>query len=229
MKRKFEDPAGSAPPAAGLPPLAVAPQVEKRLSLADNCWLDFKPRLFSDAEAASIFEQLEELPWAKQKLRTPSGKKVDESCFTCYQGDRKSLTYAFTGSNRIPDDWTTVVLEVRTKVVEAFPMFTQGYFNTCFMNFFPDGKTALGSHTDQDIARYGPSTNIVSVSFGCARDFVLCRKDGTQTLRYSLGGGAALLMEGFVQEYWKHEVPKSANAGPRISLTFRHHLGGAKG
>jgi len=218
MKRKLELPQ---------PPLPAGkhPQKDERKELPNACVVHYKPGLYSDDEARNVFVELQKLPWQKHKLRFSDGKLVDESCFTHYEGDDQALTYAFTGSHRIPAPWTPCVLGVRAVVEKAWPHLPASYFNTCFLNRYPSGDTALGAHTDQDIKRYGRSTAMVSVSFGCARDFQLWRTDGSQTLTYSLGDGAALLMSGFVQQFFKHAVPKSADAGERISLTFRHHIG----
>ena len=63
-----------------------------------------------------------------------------------------------------------------------------------------------------------------SVSFGCARDFLL-RNNADRGLKYTakLGGkGDVLIMSGSCQRDWQHSVPKRSNAlGPRINLTFR--------
>lgn len=93
----------------------------------------------------------------------------------------------------------------------------------------PAPPDSLAAHDDYDLKRYGPEPAIASVSFGAARDFVLKRKDGSATITYSLGGGAMLLMAGKTQTYWTHEVPKRANSGGRVNLTFRSHIGGSGG
>lgn len=64
-----------------------------------------------------------------------------------------------------------------------------------------------------------------SVSFGCARDFLL-RNNEDRRLRYKarLGGdGDVLIMSGSCQRNWQHSIPKRADAaGVRINLTFRN-------
>lgn len=41
-------------------------------------------------------------------------------------------------------------------------------------------------------------------------------------MSFSVGNGTLIIMAGTMQEFWKHEVPKTTeNVGERINLTFR--------
>lgn len=84
----------------------------------------------------------------------------------------------------------------------------------------------MGFHSD-DEPLYGPNPTIGSVSFGQQRDFVLKLKaDTSQQVKFSLGDGHILVMEGTTQELWVHGIPKRSAGlvGGRINLTFRNVL-----
>lgn len=92
-------------------------------------------------------------------------------------------------------------------------------FDSCFVNFYRDGKDTIPWHADDD-DWIGPV--IASVSFGAPRRFLL-RHNATRTVReFRLGDGDLLVMGAGVQQEWQHCVPRtSAHVGPRINLTFR--------
>ena len=61
-----------------------------------------------------------------------------------------------------------------------------------------------------------------SLSLGAPRRFVLRHatvKD--RSMAFLLGDGALLVMAGATQHHYRHSVPKTAEAGERINLTFR--------
>jgi hypothetical protein len=42
-----------------------------------------------------------------------------------------------------------------------------------------------------------------------------------QTCHFSSFDASLLVMQGETQHFWKHQIPKQKNKGPRINLTFR--------
>ena len=197
---------------------------EGRQALPDGCVLDFKRRLFSTSKAGDTFRSLVSLAWEQRQIRV-YGVPRDEPRLTLYMGDNETLSYNYSGTTRVPVPWHPLVVEIKAKVAAQWPDLAADHWNTCLLNYYRDGKSSLAAHDDEDVKRYGKEPAIASVSFGSPRDFVMKRKDGSASLTYSLGEGAALLMAGLTQKHWTHEVPKRANAGPRVNLTFRHHNG----
>lgn len=49
-------------------------------------------------------------------------------------------------------------------------------------------------------------------------------KGGGDSLAFPLHGGDLLVMGGTSQRTWEHCVAKTANAGPRLSVQFRHDV-----
>lgn len=181
---------------------------EGRLDLLDNCWLDFRRRPFSAAEAGELFALLQQEDW-KQRSLTFFGKSVLEPRLQQYQGANATLSYKYSGLVVEPVPFSPAVLRVRERVAALFPELPSDHFNTVLMNYYRDGKDSQGMHDDADTLRYGKLPTIASVSFGSGRDFVLQRKDRSHAgLTYSLGEGAVLLMGGETQDFWKHGVPK---------------------
>lgn len=80
----------------------------------------------------------------------------------------------------------------------------------------------MGWHAD-DEKELGINPVIASLSFGASRSFQLQHRFekliAKQTIE--LKNGDLLVMKGETQHFWKHQIPKQKNKGPRINLTFR--------
>lgn len=88
-------------------------------------------------------------------------------------------------------------------------------------NLYRDGRDSVAWHGDR-VARTLPEATVAIVSVGHRRPFRLRPRAGGQTLSFELGRGDLLVMGGACQRTWRHTVPKVREAGPRISITFRH-------
>jgi alkylated DNA repair dioxygenase AlkB len=66
-----------------------------------------------------------------------------------------------------------------------------------------------------------PRLLITTVSLGEPRRFLLKRNEGGPSMALSLGWGDLIVMGGSGQRTWKHGIPKTANAGPRLVVMFR--------
>jgi alkylated DNA repair dioxygenase AlkB len=79
----------------------------------------------------------------------------------------------------------------------------------------------MGFHADS-IVELVPGTGVAVVSLGAARTLRFRRIDDKSVLwDCPLPNGSLLYMPPEVQLAWKHGVPETPGAGPRISLTFR--------
>ena len=93
--------------------------------------------------------------------------------------------------------------------------------NNCLLNYYESGRSTMGFHSDatEDLE---DGTGVAIVSLGCTRSIVLrSYLDRTQQFSYQLPSGSLLYLSNEVQEDWQHAIPKSDEAGERISLTFR--------
>lgn len=92
-------------------------------------------------------------------------------------------------------------------------------FDNCLANFYATGDRTMGFHADS-YDRLVPTSWIAIVSLGAARPLVFRSRDRRTLVQHDLAPGSLLLMDRATQDAWTHAVPR-ADAGPRISLTFR--------
>lgn len=89
--------------------------------------------------------------------------------------------------------------------------------NSCLVNFFPDGRSRLGYHYDDNPHEGGAGVCILSL--GAPR--VIRFKSVKEVHDFLLPDGSALFMARSVQPTWKRCVPSVTSSGPRLSLVFR--------
>jgi alkylated DNA repair dioxygenase AlkB len=96
-------------------------------------------------------------------------------------------------------------------------------FDSVGLNLYRDGADSVAWHGDR-IAKAIPDPIVALVSVGEPRRFLVRPKGGKAARKFMLGRGDLLVMGGSSQRTWEHAVPKVAQAGPRISIAFRHGL-----
>ena len=94
--------------------------------------------------------------------------------------------------------------------------------NNCLANFYPDGSSSMGFHSDSTV-ELEPGTGIAVLSLGAERVITFRRADDkTVNESHSLAPGSLLWVCPEMQAEWRHAVPADRGAsGGRISLTFR--------
>jgi alkylated DNA repair dioxygenase AlkB len=117
--------------------------------------------------------------------------------------------------------WTNSLLEIK-KLVEQ-KANTQ--FNSCLLNLYHNGSESMAYHSD-DEPMLKKNGAIVSVSFGAERRFLFRhnrhKENQVPVVELMLNYGSLLLMQGEIQNNWKHALPASTKIkSPRINLTFR--------
>jgi alkylated DNA repair dioxygenase AlkB len=85
---------------------------------------------------------------------------------------------------------------------------------------YRDGRDSVAWHGDR-VGRLQPDTVVAIVSVGGPRPFLLRRRGGGPSRRFTVGLGDLLVMGGTCQSTWEHCVPKVAHAQPRIAIMFR--------
>lgn len=93
--------------------------------------------------------------------------------------------------------------------------------NNCLINYYPDGKSKMGYHSDQtDILVEG--TGIAIISLGETRTLKFRNiEDPEQFLSYDLASGSLIYMTKDIQKAWQHSITKATTNKGRLSLTFR--------
>ena len=96
-------------------------------------------------------------------------------------------------------------------------------FDSVGFNFYRDGRDSVAWHRDR-IPKEIDKPLVALLSVGEPRKFLLRPYGGGKSRSYMLGRGDLLVTGGNTQRTWEHSVPKVAQAGPRISIAFRHGL-----
>lgn len=142
--------------------------------------------------------------------------------------DPRDLTYVFSRNHvggLLANDWNSDVRIAQILDPMAKWIGDQQQHNdtpnTALINYYPDGKSSVAKHTDDD-KWYGESFFIASYTVGAARDFLYWLSDentGTP-VRHSitLAHGDLLIMHSSVA----HAVPvRKRCTEPRYNITFR--------
>jgi alkylated DNA repair dioxygenase AlkB len=107
-------------------------------------------------------------------------------------------------------------------------------FNMMFVNWYADGHSYIGFHSDDETQLHKDvhgETLVFSLSFGASREFVLHTRDevvdeSARNVKLTLAHHDAILMGGLCQTTHKHAVPKLSgkkadSVGRRVNITFR--------
>ena len=87
-------------------------------------------------------------------------------------------------------------------------------------NYYRDGNDSVAWHGDNS-GKLVETTVVAIVSLGSPRRLLLRPKGGGPSRCFPLAQGDLLVMGGTCQRTFDHAVPKTASAGPRISIMFR--------
>jgi alkylated DNA repair dioxygenase AlkB len=188
-----------------------------QLSVSD-AELIFYPRYFSVEESDVIFQSLfAEINWRQDKIKL-YGKEINIPRLTAWYGDEgKFYTYSRITMN--PTPWTPILLSIKKRVEDIAKIS----FNSVLINLYRHGKDSMAWHSD-DEPELGENPIIASVSFGETRKFQLRHKFNKtlEKVELNLNHGSLLIIQGKTQEFWQHQIPKTAKyVMPRINLTFR--------
>jgi len=163
----------------------------------------------SDLATEYFKELLEKTPWEQK----PGVFGHLQPRMTASYGDL-GTTYRYSGTDNPALPWTPTLLEIKEKI-EA----VQGKFNYCLLNRYRSGADSVGMHSDDEP---GLGNVIGSLSLGATRTFRIKHNTTKETMSFPVGHGTLIIMAGTMQQFWKHEVPKTKeNVGERINLTFR--------
>jgi alkylated DNA repair dioxygenase AlkB len=96
-------------------------------------------------------------------------------------------------------------------------------FDSVGFNLYRDGRDSVAWHADR-IPKEIEVPIVCLVSLGEPRKFLLRPKGGGASRAFLLGRGDLFVTGGNTQRTWDHSVPKVKQAGPRISLAYRHGM-----
>lgn len=182
----------------------------------DNGEYLFFPNFFSKAESDLYLQALKEKIEWKQESMQMYGKHVNFPRLTAWYGENDK-SYSFSGITLAPKNWTNELLEIKEKIEPL----SKTNFNSVLLNLYRSGNDSISWHTDAE-KELGINPIIASVNFGATRKFQLRHINTKEKLEIELTHGSLLIMQGELQHFWQHQVPKTSKVvGERINLTFR--------
>jgi alkylated DNA repair dioxygenase AlkB len=179
----------------------------RRAQLDADSWVDHGPAWISGADR--LFEQV----LASRKWQQRSRRMYDQTV------QEPRLTAPWSAESGEPLE-PPILEEMRIALSEHYGR----EFDSVGFNLYRDGRDSVAWHADR-IAEEIEDPIVALVSLGEPRKFLLRPKGGGQSRSFLPGRGDLLVTGGRTQRDWEHSVPKVAEAGPRISLAYRHDMG----
>ncbi|MBK9355179.1 MAG: alpha-ketoglutarate-dependent dioxygenase AlkB [Bacteroidetes bacterium] len=193
-----------------------APKINTGLTVIENGEYIFFPNYFNKEESdLFLYKLINNIDW-KQESMNMYGKQLNFPRLTAWYGDNDK-PYSFSGIKLSPQPWNEELLEIKAKI-EPKALVN---FNSVLLNRYRNGNDSISWHTDAE-KELGKNPIIASVNFGATRKFQLRHIHTKEKLEIELTHGSLLIMQGELQHFWQHQVPKTAqNVTERINLTFR--------
>jgi alkylated DNA repair dioxygenase AlkB len=167
-------------------------------------------------ESDELFRKLHnELNWQPDVIKM-YGKEIITARKVIWMS-QNNLPYTYSGTLKQGIPFTEEIAFLKNKLEQ----YTNTKFNACLLNFYQNGKQAMGWHSDNE-SSIVPNSTIASISLGAERDFYFKHKQSNQKVSVFLENGSLCLMENQIQQYWLHQLPvRTKVLAPRINLTFR--------
>ena len=154
------------------------------------------------------------IPWRIETARL-FGRDISVPRMTAWFGD---ADYTYSGIRHRAAPFPAVVQCLR----ERAEAISGASYNAVLLNLYRNGGDSVGWHSDHE-AGLGDCPTIASLSLGATRRFQFRHRRTKETITLELSEGLWLVMAGWTQRFWVHQVPKTTTAVERrINLTFRH-------
>lgn len=107
------------------------------------------------------------------------------------------------------------------KIIESINKTLEFKPNNCLINYYMNGKSKMGFHSDQTDILY-ENTGVGIVSIGETRVLRFRNIADRELIKdFELPSGSFIYMTNEIQDEWQHSIPKSDTENGRMSLTFR--------
>lgn len=188
--------------------------VEYFLSNEQFDWRNVDWRAMSAAQLKEV--HFCHIQWQQDYMKL-YGKSLPLPRLTSWYGD-PGKSYEYSGIKSDPHPWNAGLLRLKERIEEC----ARHRFNCVLLNWYRDGQDSLSWHAD-DEKELGRDPVIGSANFGATRDFLVRRNDDhSQKISIPLKHGSVLIMQGEMQHFWQHAVPKRSRVKDnRFNLTFR--------
>ena len=180
----------------------------ERIYLDETAWVDHCPGWVSGAD--QLFDEvLASRPWGQRKRKMYDREVLEPR-----------LTAPWNAKSGTPLE-PPILEEIRLALSERYDRT----FDSLGFNLYRGGDDSVAWHGDR-IPKEVADPVVALLSLGEPRKFLLRPKKGGSGERqtFLLGRGDLLVTGGQTQRTWDHSVPKVKEAGPRISIAFRHDM-----
>lgn len=176
----------------------------------------FIPDFLEPSKASFYFHFfLDKINWKQEEMKM-YGKVLKFPRLTAWYGD-SSRGYTFSGITLKPNSWIDELLDLKNLIEPV----SKVHFNSVLLNLYRNGNGSISWHTDAE-KELGKNPVIASLNLGASRKFQLRHQQTKEKIEINLTSGSLLIMQGELQHYWQHQIPKTRKfIGGRINLTFR--------
>ena len=196
--------------------LKAVPKTQTGFTVIENGEYLYIQNFFDKKDSDNFLKSLRENIIWKQESMNMYGKKIDFPRLTSWYGENDK-PYTFSGITLQPLPWNSEILEIKNKIEPKANVV----FNSVLLNLYRDGNDSISWHTDAE-RELGKNPVIASVNFGETRKFQLRHIKSKEKIEIELTHGSLLIMQGELQHFWQHQVPKTKEKKmERINLTFR--------
>ena len=183
-----------------------SPGAARRTTLTRGAWVDVRPNWVAGADDV-LATLLADVPWRAER-RQMWDNMVDVP----------RLVHSYADGETLPHPILTAARESLS--AHYWPELGEPFL-TAGCCYYRDGRDSVAWHGDRIGRGRTEDTMVAIVSFGDPRRLMLRPRGGGSSISFSLGHGDLLVMGGSCQRTWEHSVPKTAHAGPRVSVQFR--------
>ena len=172
----------------------------------------------SEDEATNLFNELQINSDWKEETITLFGKEYKQPRLTCWYGEYGVVANGGYQALTKAVPFTSQLMVLKNKIEKE-----TGYkFNCVLANLYRNENDGVGYHAD-DEAILGKNPAIASYSLGETRRFLVKHNQHKyKNISIDLKNNSLVLMDGCLQDHWKHAIPKTKRAmSARINLTFR--------
>jgi alkylated DNA repair dioxygenase AlkB len=187
-------------------PTTASDEGFERVSLARRAWVDVRRGWLPDAD--DVFETLvTQVPWRAER-REMYDRVVDVP----------RLVHTYMAGDPLPHP---TLVQARETLTDHYRDELREPFVTAGCCYYRDGRDSVAWHGDRIGRGRSDDTMVAIVSLGDPRKLLLRPRGGGESMTFELGHGDLIVMGGSCQRTWEHCVPKTAHAGPRISVQYR--------
>lgn len=190
-------------------------------------------KFFSKEESKYYFDKLNEITEFKENLIYRKGKFHKTPRKMIWYQDEKQ-PYNFCGGTLESHKDIEWIENLKNIIIDRFSKLSikinEKYFeinklnlNSLLINKYENGKNYVSWHSDNESV-FPEGTDIISISFGIKRNFLIKNLETNKIDSFILEDGDIFIMGGYFQKYFHHMIPKCNTDSIRYNFTFRTYI-----